>query len=59
MSNEIKQCEICRCLYSVKDLETIFTGRRMLVCYKCVKNGRQQAAAQEGKKRRLKSGNSN
>ena len=53
---EVKQCEICRCLYTVAELEAIFTGRRMLVCQKCIKNGRKQAAAQEGKKRRARYG---
>ena len=39
---EVKQCEICRCLYTRAELETMFTGRRVLVCYKCVKDGLRQ-----------------
>lgn len=56
---EVKQCEICRCLYMAAQLEAIFTGRRMLVCNKCIGKGRSQAAAQEGKKRRARYGVSN
>ena len=44
-SREVKQCEICRTLYTVRELETMFTGRRMLICYKCIKNGRQQTGS--------------
>ena len=39
---EVKQCEICRVLYTAAELETMFTGRRVLVCYKCVKEGLRQ-----------------
>lgn len=41
----IKQCSNCGVLYPRADLEIIFTGRRRLVCYKCLKLGYMQTGA--------------
>lgn len=38
----VKQCSICKVLYKDYELETVFTGRRKLVCSKCMARGQRQ-----------------
>lgn len=40
---EVKQCDICKCLYTVAELEKIFTGRTTYTCRKCLAKGRKES----------------
>lgn len=39
---ELKRCDLCGGYFTEFEMETIFTGRRKWICYKCIRKGRDQ-----------------
>lgn len=39
--SQVKQCYVCGILYNDYQLEEIFTGRKRLICQKCINKGQK------------------
>lgn len=53
---ELKRCDLCGEYFTEFEMETVFTGRRKWICYKCIREGRDQTGIRlcEMKKKKMR-----
>lgn len=52
--NDYEQCPICGKYYKDYQFEAVFTGRTQKICYKCMKNGRNESGLRLNNPKRKK-----